>query len=200
MARYSQSSGGGGLDTGTLVKYALLAGAGYWVYTHFFSGDSAAGLSVTDLANAIGGGAAPAPASTTPPANTTNPPATSSTTPPAGTTTAQSVADKLVADLKAAVVSDSFFSSQSGKGNANQWNYYRNTLRPPALSPAQFGAAFPDAGDANPPLMTAEEFVAKLTSANVGLGAVIIPLPMRLNIRGVDTVIWASRALRGSNP
>lgn len=49
---------------------------------------------------------------------------------------------------------------------ADQWNYYRNNLFPPALSPAQFGLAFPTRTDPMPQ-MSVDQFIQALVSAGI---------------------------------
>lgn len=50
--------------------------------------------------------------------------------------------------------------------NADQWNYYRNNLFPPALSAQQFGLAFPVRSDPMP-AMTVDQFMQALVSAGI---------------------------------
>lgn len=67
--------------------------------------------------------------------------------------------------------------------NADQWNYYRNALFPPALTVEQFVMAFPVRTDPMP-MMTVDQFLGALTAAGLnpaspgmaGLGA-IVPVP-----------------------
>jgi hypothetical protein len=181
---------GGGMD---ILKIALIGGAGYWLYTTYLQPAAAAtttgGGTVTPPAS---GGSAAAPAAT-PPAAT---PAASSS-PTAGT------AAQLVTDLNAAAYGNSAFSIGTGRlsGTADQWNYYRNQLRPPALTADQFGAAFPGmtATDRGP-MMYADDFVAKLQGANVGLGAVFIPVPIRIPMaNGRPMLVWGLHRARGTH-
>jgi hypothetical protein len=63
----------------------------------------------------------------------------------------------LIAKLKAA--------NSSATLNQDQWNYYRNTIAPPALTGEQLASAFPVAGGEVE--LSADDFVARLHS--VGL-------------------------------
>lgn len=86
----------------------------------------------------------------------------------------------------------------NGMMNADQWNYFRNRLHPPDLTPAQFGAAFSDPSAQR----TAADFVAQLKTAGlagVGLGSVTIPVPVLVNQNGRRTVLWATRTLENSS-
>jgi hypothetical protein len=49
---------------------------------------------------------------------------------------------------------------------ADQWDYYRNQLYPPSLSPNQFGLAFPVRTDPMP-VMSVDQFIAALTAAGI---------------------------------
>jgi hypothetical protein len=73
---------------------------------------------------------------------------------------------------------------------SDQWNYYRNQLRPPELTGAQFEAAIPPGAG----LMTAADFLAKMKAAGfAGLGAVLIPVPFVANVNGRQTILWGAR-------
>lgn len=76
--------------------------------------------------------------------------------------------------------------------NADQWNYYRNIIAPPALTPAQFGTAFPELTATNRGTFTADMFVGRLHSAGLaGIGGMgylsngmgdVIPVPSRPSV------------------
>lgn len=99
--------------------------------------------------------------------DTTQPPVDSK--PPANTV--QPPVNSLRAELLAAAQGNAYLVA--GRMNAHQWNYYRNILRPPALTGEQMNSAFPGAiADMQ---MTVDEFLAKTETA--GLSA-IVPSPV----------------------
>lgn len=179
---------GGGV--GTILKYGLLAGGAYFAY-RAFTGASAAtpataaapaagSLSLTDLVNAIKQAqTSPAPAGTTPAASV-----------PANARAPLSVQELLTAAGKSAT--DTL--------NGHEWNYYRNQLRPPALTGDELQSAIGDASQE----MTAADFYAglqKVGLGSVGLGAVHIPVPVTVvTPDGKRVVVWAARDLPGSGP
>ncbi len=177
-----------GMDTGSIVKYAAIAGGAYWLYQKISGGEFTLPAFLGGPAAAPAPAPTPAPAASPTPA-TNPPPTTPAASAPPGTTAGPS----LLEQLKAAAATDAFFQQQGGKGNADQWNYYRNILRPPGLTAAQFGSAFPGMTDSDRgPMMTAEEFLAKLSGAGLaGLGRVYIPVPIRIDRPGSKpTIVW----------
>lgn len=70
-------------------------------------------------------------------------------------------------DLKAKILSASKGDPAitGGKASAHIWNYYRNTLAPPALSVADFVRAFPNGTDLNQ--WTLDEFLAAVKAAGL---------------------------------
>jgi hypothetical protein len=158
---------------GDILKYGLLAGAGYLIYQNFFATPAAA---TTAPAPAAGGGTPPAPPA---------PPAPPPPVPPGYTY----VPPTLAAALAGAN------SSGSASLNADQWAYYwNNGLKKPAIDPGVFTALFfPSGRPADPsqaPQMTAAQFVAALGSKGVsGLGAVVIRPPLVVR-RGGKLLVW----------
>ena len=61
-----------------------------------------------------------------------------------------------------------------GKMNGHQWNYYRNQLRPPALSADDMFKAFPDGAGENQ--MTVDEFLGAIHGA--GLAGIVPANPV----------------------
>lgn len=175
---------------GGILKLALLAGGGYYLYTRMTAAPAAAagsagstgstpaagsttGLSLSDIVAAVKNALTPAAAA-------------------GGTPTAPASADGLIAELKLAAKGNNLFSAD-GKGIPDYWMYYRNQLHPPGVNlPAQFAGA---GGQ-----ITAEEFVAGLKQAGLagyGLGAVPIVLPMVLNLGGQRVLVVPRGAFRG---
>jgi hypothetical protein len=181
----ARDSGGG---VGSVLKWGLLIGGGYFAYRAITSAASTSGsgatapsLSLADLVAAIKGAqSSPAPAGTTPAA------AVKPTEPAPA---------QMITALKAAAAGNSFLVA--GKMNQDQWNYYRNQLWPPDLSGAQLSAAFPN----GPEQLTAEDFVGRLQSvglAGLGLGRVTVPVPVLVRTPAGPVVVWAARDLPGS--
>ena len=74
----------------------------------------------------------------------------------------------LASQLIAAAAGNAFLVN--GNLNPDQWNFYRNNLYPPALTPAQFSDAFKDFDMTQP--ISAAAFVNALHNAGLaGLGA-----------------------------
>lgn len=142
-------------DSGQVVKIALLAGGGYLLY-RALSGSTSTGIPLTSLATAV----AAAPASTAPAASAP-PAATPAALPVLAVQDLLNAAGKTATDLL----------------TSDQWNYFRNQLRPPDLTGAQLASAIPSG--AAP--MTAADFVSKLHA--VGLGSlngfqIAVPRPV----------------------
>lgn len=109
-------------------------------------------------------------------------------TPPVTSTTANPVNDLRSRLLAAAS------AGASTMMNADQWNYYRNNIAPPALTPAQFGAAFPNMTADRGPNMTVDQFLSAINAAGlvgnagmmgIGMGRGIgdvIPVPSRPSV------------------
>lgn len=149
-------------DSSNVVKIALLAGGGFLLY-RLMSGSGGL-FSTASLASAVS-------------SSGSTPPATTDKTAPPAALPVLAVQDLLAAAGKTA----------TDLLTSDQWNFYRNQLRPPDLTPAQLSSAVP-AGAAP---MTAADFVAKLHA--VGLGAVRIPVPTVVNLGGRQVVVWSSR-------
>lgn len=90
---------------------------------------------------------------------------------------AMTVAQLRAAIQKAAGITDSSANTGSSSGSAgyllsaDQWNYYQNTVNPPALTGAEFGAvinALP--AGVNRSSMTIDQFLAALLASGVGKG------------------------------
>jgi hypothetical protein len=104
-------------------------------------------------------------------------------------------------------------TASGGQNNltADQWNYYRNQLFPPALSPQAFGAAFPVRTDPMPSL-SIDQFLAALNAAGInaaapgtggglsGMGRIgnIVPVPSVASIPSMSFGGSLAQAVPGS--
>jgi len=185
MAQHSS-----GFEVGSIVKWGLLLGGGYFAYRAITGASSTAAapatgsLSLADLMAAIKGAqGSPAPAGTTPAADVKP--------------TEPAPAD-MIAKLKAAAAAA---GDTAATLDQHQWNFYRNKLWPPDFSGAQWSSAFPSSASEQ---LTAEEFVGRLQKvglAGLGLGSVTIPVPMMVETPdGRRVMVWAARDLPGSGP
>lgn len=104
------------------------------------------------------------------PGQPVNPPV--GTQPPANPP-AQAPTNTLRAELLAAARGNVYLVAD--RMNGHQWNYYRNILRPPALTGEEMGAAFP--GATADMQMTVDEFLAKVQ--NAGLSAIVPASPVQ---------------------
>lgn len=68
--------------------------------------------------------------------------------------------------------------------NADQWNYYRNSLFPPALTGQQFGLAFPTRTDPMP-TMSVDQFLSALAGAGIN------PANPNAGVSGIRGIIAA---------
>lgn len=165
-----------------IIKWLAVAGGAYLVYwylTSYGPDGSVAEGHASYWSTWFGGataGAVAAGAGAAAPAGTTGAGAGAGTgagaTHPATSTPAQPVTlkDKI---LSAARV------TAGATMSADQWNYYRNIVAPPALTGEQFGNAFPDprgsgsAGDPNA-AMTVDQFLARISAAGLsGVGSIV---------------------------
>lgn len=156
-----------------VLKYALIAGAGYLAYEFLVKPSTAApapasGSAPFSLSDLIAALRAPAPATTTPPAG-------------AATT---SLADQLTA----AAAGNAYLIG--GKMTADQWSYIYNHLSGKASIDSVFDALFFPNGrptdQATYPTYTAAEFAAALKTKGIsGLGGVRT-LARPLAVRGPD--------------
>lgn len=137
---------------GSILKIAAIGGLAYYVYEYF-----SAPAAVTAGSTATGG--------TTP--------ATSSAAAPAVVSTP--AASGLVAELQNAAKDNGFLAAGF---DAYQWNWYRNQLHPPDLTPEQFGLAFPDPSAK----LTASAFVAALQGKGLGALPKRLFMPMLLQV------------------
>jgi hypothetical protein len=69
--------------------------------------------------------------------------------------------------------------------NADQWDYYRNQLYPPALTGQQFGAAFGARVDPMPG-MSVDQFLSALTAAGIN------PANPNVGVSGLRGVVPAN--------
>ena len=191
-----------GLDLGSLVKWGLLLGGGYYLYQTYVSSSSSTttspsstgSLSLADLTtaikNALAGSGSPSSSTAPPPAAPTGP----------TTITALRAAIQKPAGLTDQSINNGYSLSMDG------WNFYRNNVQPPALTAEQFGqvvAALPAGVDRS--LVTVDQFLAALKASGVvsglsGLGAVSIAVPMLVNVNGRRGVVWASHNVGSAGP
>jgi hypothetical protein len=138
----------------SIVTLAAVGIGGWWLYNNW--------ASITGANPAVAAGEVP---TTTPPP--ANPQAiTVAIPPPAAPAPAPSLLSPaaLIAALKSAAAGDP--ALKNGTMNQDQWNYYRNTIAPPALTAAQLASAYPPGNEV---AITADQFVNQLHS--VGLAA-----------------------------
>ncbi len=142
----------------TMVLVVGGIGAAYWYLTRYGPAGAAYNAAGQQVAptwwDTWFGGSAQVVAQQ-PPVNT----GTSVTQTPAGTTTPPPSAS---VDVRTRLLTAAGGVTQL---NADQWNYYRNTVFPPALTPAQFGSAFQRTDPM--PNMSVDQFLAALVA--VGL-------------------------------
>ncbi len=152
-------------------------GAAYWYVTRYGpSGPvyNAAGQQIalswwdTWFGNAAGAAA---------PVTTTTSPATTTQTPGGSTQPAPSA----TVDVRTRLLTAAGGVTSL---NADQWNYYRNQLYPPALTPQQFGLAFPVRTDPMPN-MSVDDFLTALQGAglnaanpNAGVSGIVMARPV----------------------
>lgn len=161
----------------TMVMVVGGIGVAYWYLTRYGPQGAAYNASGQQIAATwwdtwFGGSAQVAAQTSTNTGTTTSQTPSGSTTPPPSTTT----------DIRTRLLTAAGGVTQL---NADQWNYYRNSLFPPALTPNQFGAAFPVRVDPMPN-MTVDQFLASLVGAgvnpanpNAGVSGIrgVIPVP-----------------------
>lgn len=167
-----------------MVKYLLIAGGAYAVYWYITSNGpygpvyNAAGQKIAPSYWDSWFGTATAPVATAPPpASTTLVPvatapgiAPGSATPPAQQPAVSPSVS--MAQLRSALLQasggDQTISTSSFLLNADQWNYYRNNLQPPALTPDQFGrviASLP--AGVSRDSMNVDQFLSALSASGV---------------------------------
>lgn len=188
-----------------IMMYAAIAAGGYLLYWYltkngpngaaFDSQGRQVGLSYWD--SWFGGGVS-APAGTivqTPTGQTVVVQSTPANTTPTPANTGTDVRSRLL-------------TASGGQNNltADQWNYYRNALFPPALTPEQFGRAFPVRTDPMPAL-TVDQFLAAVSAAGInastGLGGIRglgdqVPVPARASIPSMSFGGSLAQAVPGS--
>jgi len=198
---------------GSVLKWGLIAGGAYLLYRNFTG--TGGGFSLSDLVSAASVAPAALPAQPAAPAasgvRATAPAAPQTQNPPAQQFVYQShnqtpAAASLAAELTAAAAGDAFLVN--GAFNADHWAFYYNLIRT-ALTPTQFGAAFPGMTDTDRgPDITAGEFVARLQAAGLagldvkGLGALddsmYVCVPVRSLAKRGPVVVWPTRRLDAS--
>jgi len=134
-------------------------GAAYWYVTRYGPNGAAYDATGRQVAATwwdtwFGGAVAQVPAQTqTTATSTTTVTQTPSNTPPPSATV----------DVRSRLLTASGgVTSQT----ADQWDYYRNQLFPPALTPQQFGLAFPVRTDPMP-MISVDQFLSALASAGI---------------------------------
>lgn len=159
-----------------ILKYVLIAGGAYAVYWYVTNN----GPSGTVFQNGVkvapsywdswfGATAAiPAPVATTPIQNPLVPVAQAPGVPPPPPPPVQPAAPTLnLAQLTTAVLSAAN-GNASTLMNADQWNYYRNNIQPPALTPDQFGTLLSKLpGGVTRDSMTVDQFMNALYNSQV---------------------------------
>ena len=151
-------------DNNVMTMVLVLGGLGaaYWYLTRYGPNGAAynsAGQQVgfTWWQTWFGGVTAQAVAQTT--TTTTTSPATVTQTPGGATQPPPSATTDVRTKLLTA-------AGGVNSLNADQWDYYRNQLYPPALSSNQFGLAFPVRTDPMP-TMTVDQFISALQAAGI---------------------------------
>lgn len=163
---------------GNSIITAVAVGiGGWWLYNNW---STITGTNPAAAAGEVGGivpspapagGIVPAPApAPAPPAATASTPAPSA--PPAANYAAAMDPATLISRLQAA-------ANGAVTLNQDQWNYYRNTLVPPALTGEQMELAFPRANGSLS--LSAADFVNRLHA--VGFAGYRPPRPMRGAVR-----------------